>query len=121
MNLRLNPALGVEVTGSISGPSFTIIGPTGSLGATTTGGIQYTDGAGWMPVQAISWGGMVSPLTASFDPGISFGLNSSAYGSLGVAVDGNLGYPPFSLNLASLEFLSFRGDARLDASFTKDQ
>ena len=117
-NFRLNPRLGVEVSGSTSGPSFSIVGPTGSLEGSATAGIRYLGATGWEPVGEVSWGGEVSPLTAEFDTGISFQLGASPYGTLGVSIDAHLGRPPFSLTLASLEFAELRAAATLDASLS---
>ena len=116
--LSLNPKLGVAVGGSFSGPSFTINGPTANMGGVSSQGIRYMAGTGWEAVGSAGWDGNVNPPTATFNRNTEFALAAAVFGSIGLALDANLGVPPFGFRLAAVEFAELKASATLTAVFT---
>lgn len=111
--VAVQPKVGIEISGDISGPSFSIAGPSGHLIDRTTSGIRYTSGAGWESIGSSSHTLTTSSFDASFNTDIVFKLEAFAYGGAGFQLTTNLGRGHFSWELAAVEFIELRGGVSL--------
>ena len=116
--LGVQPKVGLTVSGSISGPSFTIEGPKGKLKDSATEGIKYTPGSGWVPIGAISNSVENVPISAMFDTNTEINLDASAYGGVGFEMIANLGKGILSYELATVEFAEVNSDVTMHSEIS---
>jgi len=116
--LSVQPKVGVKVSGSINGPSFSIDGPQGKLTDTAIEGLKYTIANGWEPIAGISRQVATQPFTAAFNSGIKFSLDVQAFGGVGFGIIANLGKGFFSIELAAVEFAEVISDVTLHGEFS---
>jgi len=118
LGMGLQPKLGVEVSGSISGPSFRIEGPSGKVTDTATEGIKYTPGGGWEPIVSTAREVQSQLFKAGFTTEIQFALDARAYGGLGYTIIASLGRGFLSYELAEVEYIAIDSDIKLHAEFS---
>lgn len=113
------PVLGVEVGGSIDGPSFSIDGPRGAVSGSFEAGLRYAPVGGWQKVADANWTPEASLFGGEFSPEIQFAIRAGTFAALDLQLIANLGwgFDFTSLELANLTFATVRGELGLDASF----
>ena len=114
--LGVRPEIGFEMQATVNGPGFNITGPSGSINATLSGGIIYTDVSGWDTLGSILVHSEINPAAAGFDA-IAFVARVEPYVALSLQLIANLGPPLLGLELVNFEFLEARRSAPFNLRF----